>query len=153
MWLFKRRKKEQKTAEGNGKVAGYIAGGLLKVQSGWAGWMQRQSEKLGTKGKKVALVLCCLFTLSYSTIIIVKGLNGDRSIGVSRSSIKPPMMLPEDPEPEPGKAEIHRLKQFRRYLDSLAADVNGRKVYDSLLHARPGLIDSLEFVEQAYQLR
>lgn len=152
MWLFKRKKKE-KPSKGDGKVAGYIAGGLLKMQTSWAGWMQRQSERLGTKGKKIALVLCCLFTLSYSTIIIIKGLNGERSIGVTRSSIKPPLLMPDDPEPEPGKAEIHRLKKFRHYLDSLAGDVNGRKVYDSLIRARPGLIDSLEFVEQAYQIK
>ncbi len=36
---------------------------------------------------------------------------------------------------------------LHRRLDSLAADSAGRRSYDSLIHARPGMMDSLKFIE------
>jgi hypothetical protein len=154
MRLFKKRKKEPGTIDGDNKVAGYVANGLLKMQAGWAGWMQRQSEKLGTRGKKIALIACCLFTMSYSTIVIIKGIQGKTKVNVtSKQVIKPPIAIPDEPETGLSKPELNSLKKFRQYLDSLKTDTEGRKVYDSLVKARPGLIDSLAFVEDIYQLR
>lgn len=40
-----------------------------------------------------------------------------------------------------------RLRQFRLYLDSLKNDTEGRKIYDSVVMNRPGLIDSLTALE------
>lgn len=40
-----------------------------------------------------------------------------------------------------------RLRQFRLYLDSLKKDEVGRRIYDSILMKRPGLIDSLTQLE------
>lgn len=40
-----------------------------------------------------------------------------------------------------------RLRQFQSYLDSLKKDEGGRRVYDSILLTRPGLIDSLTKLE------
>lgn len=41
-----------------------------------------------------------------------------------------------------------RLQEFRSYMDSLR--VYSKQVYDSIMHARPGLMDSVFFLEQIY---
>lgn len=43
------------------------------------------------------------------------------------------------------------LQTARKYLDSLARDSTGRKVYDSLIASRPGLLDSLMSAEYYYR--
>ena len=42
------------------------------------------------------------------------------------------------------------LQALRRRLDSLAADSAGRRSYDSLARARPGLLDSLKIAEHYF---
>jgi len=44
-----------------------------------------------------------------------------------------------------------RIKIFREYMDSLKYDHEGRIVYDSIVKARPGLMDSVNDVELIYK--
>ncbi|WP_409415811.1 hypothetical protein [Flavobacterium sp. PS2] len=48
------------------------------------------------------------------------------------------------------KAELERIIEFRRYLDSLGRSPTGKKMYDSIVQYRPGLLDSLEILENYY---
>lgn len=41
-----------------------------------------------------------------------------------------------------------QIKQFRNYMDSLKQ--KARNEYDSILQARPGLMDSVQMLEQIY---
>lgn len=41
-----------------------------------------------------------------------------------------------------------RIQAFRGYLQRLQQTTQGKKVYDSLVKARPGLMDSLHILEQ-----
>jgi hypothetical protein len=36
-------------------------------------------------------------------------------------------------------------------MDSLKSDITGKSVYDSLLRARPGLMDSIRLMENYYE--
>ena len=36
-------------------------------------------------------------------------------------------------------------------MDSLARSPSGRKLYDSIVAARPGLMDSVRYIEKEYQ--
>ncbi|HMR82950.1 MAG TPA: hypothetical protein PKE30_07455, partial [Niabella sp.] len=49
--------------------------------------------------------------------------------------------------------ELDRIKSFRRYLDSLQQTKDGRAVYDSIARYRPGLLDSLAFIEYQLQIK
>jgi hypothetical protein len=49
--------------------------------------------------------------------------------------------------------ELERIRWFRHFLDSLRQSESGNTIYDSLAHTRPGLLDSLAFIEHAYQLQ
>ena len=49
--------------------------------------------------------------------------------------------------------ELNRIKSFRRYLDSLQQTQEGKAVYDSIARFRPGLLDSLAFIEYQLQIK
>ncbi|ULT38451.1 hypothetical protein KRR40_25400 [Niabella defluvii] len=49
------------------------------------------------------------------------------------------------------EAEYSRIKRFRVYMDSLARSPAGRTLYDSIIYHRPGLMDSVRFIENYYQ--
>lgn len=49
------------------------------------------------------------------------------------------------------ESEYHRIKSFMAYMDSLKHDPGGRLVYDSIVQARPGLLDSVSVVESIYK--
>jgi hypothetical protein len=49
------------------------------------------------------------------------------------------------------KTEYENFTRFRFYLDSLRQFPEGKRVYDSISYCRPGLIDSLDFIENYYK--
>jgi hypothetical protein len=49
------------------------------------------------------------------------------------------------------KEEFQRIENFKSYLDSLAKTNAGKRIFDSIIANRPGLIDSLSIVENLYQ--
>ena len=52
---------------------------------------------------------------------------------------------------EVSEAEYSRIKRFRVYMDGLARSPAGKTLYDSIIHHRPGLMDSVWFIENYYQ--
>jgi hypothetical protein len=44
------------------------------------------------------------------------------------------------------------LRRLLRHVDSLAADSAGRRVFDSLVRARPGLLDSARKAERYFSM-
>lgn len=42
-----------------------------------------------------------------------------------------------------GQEEYRRIQDFKKYMDSIASTPSGRKIFDSIITARPGLIDSI----------
>jgi len=43
-----------------------------------------------------------------------------------------------------------RLQLFKKYMDSLRIDKDGKRIYDSILLARPGMMDSVAVLEKMY---
>ena len=52
---------------------------------------------------------------------------------------------------EVSEAEYSRIKKFRMYMDSLARSPSGKILYKSITRHRPGLMDSVRFIENYYQ--
>jgi hypothetical protein len=46
--------------------------------------------------------------------------------------------------------QYDKVVAFRKYMDSLNATAKGRKIYDSINLARPGLLDSAKVLEKLY---
>lgn len=58
--------------------------------------------------------------------------------------------MPEVSVHKPGAAEIGEIERFSRYMDSLSQTAGGKRIYDSICKARPGLLDSVAAVERIY---
>jgi len=51
------------------------------------------------------------------------------------------------------KKDYQSITIFRSYMDSLYTSEEGKNQYDSILQARPGLMDSVQLLEQIYLLQ
>ncbi len=153
MFLFRRKKTKKKETEalGRDKLAAVFARCIVRVQSRWAAWMQRQSERLTSRGKKTVLVLCCLLTAGYSATVIIKGISRGKPVDIGITPIRIPPEIKDMQAHGQDTQVMERIRLLRTYLDSLATTAAGRKTADSLMKARPGLIDSLYYVEKIYR--
>ena len=157
--LFRNRKKVRPVAgsEAQDKVAKNVVVWCLTLQERWAAFMQTQTERLSGNGKLILLTLFCLIAGSVSIYHIANSLIGYPSISIKISRIKAPLYTTRSGE-ENTRSEIvvtrqeyERLVHFRQYMDSLARSPGSKPFYDSILKQRPGLMDSVAFVENIYQ--
>ena len=51
------------------------------------------------------------------------------------------------------KEEYEDIQAFKLYMDSLQSSSKGKVLYDSIMQARPQLMDSIHLVENMYQLQ
>lgn len=138
---------------GRDKAAGMIADAITGLQSKWAMWMHRHCERLSRRGKMVVLILCCLFTGAYCAFVITRGLTGKSQISMPKAGFRPPVMLDDSYTSVPDSQALLSLRAIRQTLDSLSNKAAGRKIYDSLIKTRPGVLDSLQYIEKIYQLK
>ena len=48
------------------------------------------------------------------------------------------------------ESQYKRVVAFQKYMDSLSGSASGKKVYDSIMKCRPGLLDSAKLLEKLY---
>ena len=156
--LFSGKKKnseEPKESKVQDKVAKGIAGFLLSVQNRFASFMSGRINSLSNRSKHIALAIFCLMFGGFSIYAFV-GAFRDRNVG---KTIKPDQVAvpkyydrtdAEVAEPSVSERDIMRINRFKKYIDSLSKSPTGRQVYDSILKARPGLMDSIKVIEQIY---
>jgi hypothetical protein len=153
MKWFKRRYKSIGDT-GKDKLAKGIVMSLLKVQTGFARFMNKQAEKVSSFSMKVLLFIFFLSGSALSiyfitTAIIVKeqfkGIKMDR-LSVPRyynksgvDSVQEDFLITE-------QQEVHA---FKIYMEDLQK--KNKRVYDSISLYRPGLMDSVKKFEQLYQ--
>lgn len=137
------------------KIAIKLVRGIYRVQIGWATYMGKSFNRLSQKGKKWALLLFCLVAASLCTFSIAYH-SEDLS---SHPKIDTRLILPKAMPPQQESklslpaSSTGRIRQFKKYLDSLGTDATGARSRDSLLRHRPGLLDSIRQVEQYYDLQ
>lgn len=133
-----------------------IHSGYKRIQVGWANWMMNHTKNFS---RRTWLAILILFVLSTSTFCIYLaissfGRNGNSSILIVR--IKKPIHLHETWKTFPddlkvSEPEYNHIKKFRVYMDSLARSPAGKILYDSIINNRPGLMDSVAFLENYYE--
>lgn len=136
-------------------VPGKIASVILKAQRGFAGYFGRKTLGLGDRGKMMFLAgVCILFGgLSLLSIVRVFVTEDNRAI-VRPDRVAMPKHFDKTGESSIEKVVIvspefyQRLQVFKSYMDSLRQHSKPR--YDSIIRARPGLTDSVLFLEQIY---
>lgn len=163
MWWNRKKKKESVASAP--QVSGRIATGINKYvtdrQTKLAGFLNRKAAGLSTGGKKVFLFVFCLLFGGMSLYLIVKTLwhpsEADASIKPKAISVPRHMNKTGEETLYPRvlvtEEDMKEVRTFKRYMDSLKNSVNGKSLYDSILTARPGLMDTVGMLEELYLLQ
>jgi hypothetical protein len=133
------------------KLAKGIATFLLSIQSRFAIVMGSRINSLSIKAKRFCLVAFCLGFGGFSLYAFIEAYKGNQK------TIKPfQVSVPkyynrtgaEVPKQTVTKGNIKRINQFKKYIDSLITSEDGQAIYDSILRARPKLMDTILQVEK-----
>ncbi|UCS95204.1 hypothetical protein KZP23_09435 [Echinicola marina] len=154
---MKRNVKQKKDAPKNGLVMQGLLALYKRLQKAWAQWMSNRTKGISQRILKMALAAFVLSIGSYCIYLGVHAITGkskDNTFTVT--SIKRPRHLTQTGDVGPttplvSMQEYERIKKFRLYMDSLARSPTGKKVYDSIMVCRPGLMDSVRYFEKQYQ--
>jgi hypothetical protein len=155
MKLFSKIKKTNVEPKPNAVSKGMHAG-YKPLQGGWAKWMMKRTEKFSRRTWVVLLVLFVLSTSTYSAYLAVSAFTKKGSNSITITPIKKLKHATETGEvpieaAEVSETEYSRIKKFRMHMDSLARSPSGKILYDSITSHRPGLMDSVRFIENYYQ--
>ncbi|MBZ4187613.1 hypothetical protein [Niabella beijingensis] len=119
-----------------------------------AEYLNRKTATLNSRQQLIGLVLFCLLFGSSSAFTIWYSLkSSEKTIKVQPISIPQTVEVPnEDLQAKLllTDQEIENIRLIRRHLDSLLLTKSGRIIYDSIAHVRPGLLDSLVYIERVY---
>lgn len=159
MWLFKKKKKEVQSDDKttvSDKVAGKIAGVGIKVQQLFAENMNRIFMKTDFKRLKLILIVFSVCAGGYSIYLIVNSVfspeRKQKALEIQQMDIPKHFNKSGDetimPEATIDEQTYLQIQDFRKYMDSLK--LNRTNEYDSILQARPGLMDSVQVLEQIY---
>ncbi|MBR2647975.1 MAG: hypothetical protein ACRCSM_09905 [Sediminibacterium sp.] len=159
MWLFKKKKKEVQSDDKttvSDKVAGKIAGVGIKVQQLFAENMNRIFMKTDFKRLKLILIVFSVCAGGYSIYLIVNSVfspeRKQKALEIQQMDIPKHFNKTGDetvmPEATIDEQTYLQIQDFRKYMDSLK--LNRTNEYDSILQARPGLMDSVQVLEKIY---
>ena len=123
------------------KAAGIIANSILKVQRYFAGALGKLSISWKRKQQWIFLYMVCLVFGGLSIFSIVQSFSKTTELP-KPSAIKVPRNIHKEQSVRITENEFSKVQAFKRSLDSTS-----RK---KLMQERPGLMDSLEMVEQLY---
>ena len=157
MW-FKRKKQELRDSGDrlSDKAATGIGNLIRGAHTRFGDSLNQKTANLNERGKVILLVLILIFLGGGSIYIIVDGLSSPaKSSVIAPQSISVPRHFDKTGDSRVLKQsitsdEMAKIKDFRHLLDSLKNSQFGYPMYDSLMNARPGLMDSLIQLERLY---
>lgn len=123
------------------KAAGYIANAILKVQKKFSEFLGQISASWKAKQKWIFLYMVCLVFGGLSVFSMVQSFNKSNVLP-KHDAIKVPRNIHKNSSIRITNIEFRHVQKFKRSLDS-ASKLR-------LMEERPGLMDSLEMVEQLY---
>jgi hypothetical protein len=157
MWLFKKQNNKVETGNAvSDKVAGKIAKAGIAVQNKFAKGMDKIFAGMKTKRLKLYLIIFCISCGGYSiylfTDAIISPDANNKALQIDKASIPKhiddtgdEMMATDNSVDE---ETFNQIQQFKRYLDSLKQSKS--YLYDSIVTARPFLMDTVLILEQIY---
>jgi hypothetical protein len=157
MWLFKKQKKKNETGNAvSDKVAGKIARVGIIVQSKFADGMNKMFTGMNVKRLKLSLIIFCIGCGGYSIYLfadaIVSPASNQNTIKIEQAVVPKHFDKTGDEiiaaENCVDEETFNQIQQFKQYLDSLKQ--NKSYLYDSILTARPLLMDTVLMLEQIY---
>lgn len=131
------------------KAIGYSFHSYERLREHWVRWMQRLTKRLTVRQLKIGLISMVVMTAAYCSWIMIDGFTGTPSHALKIEAIRKPGYITTPsiqkniPAPSIAAGEKDRLQRFLLYMDSLQHTPTGQRMYDSIYHARPGLLDSV----------
>lgn len=155
MKIFAVREKTA-SAPNRSAISGLIGKYHNLVGRRWANWMTRRTQNFSHRSWIILLIVFVSTTGSYCFYLSLGGFANSTSDSVKIERIKRPKNAARvgdmnKPLIEIPAAEYNRIRQFRIYMDSLAKSPAGKLQYDNITRHRPGLMDSIRFIENYYQ--
>ncbi len=144
MKIFKKRISAARD-QAIGRIAGTFRESFGRLQKRWADWMAMKFNGRSKRTLLVGLSLFVAFSMIYNGWVLIGSPRGSE---IRVGSIKIPKN-PEQPQilRDAYTVELKRIRTFRKFMDSIRASPDGRIVYDSIMKARPGLLDSARSLE------
>lgn len=129
----------------------------IKWQSDMAVWMQKKAQKFSNGVKLVMLIVFVIITGGYCIHLTVRSFFENQRNSFSIIPIKTPSNLSQTGDDSNikssiiTKSEYEKLHGFTKYMVSLKHSATGKGLYDGIIAERPGLMDSVQYIEQLYQ--
>ena len=144
MKLWRRNKNVEK------ELPSFVKAGLNRF-NGWligiANSLQQRTNHYSLRKKKVLLLLFVIVFVAESSVVIIQSITRKSKTPIAVTRIKTiPVESDERIAPLITKSEFLKIQKFKNYIDSLGTTAQGRKRKDSLLHNRPQLMDSVNFL-------
>lgn len=115
-------------------------------------WLNCKAQKMDRRQLRYLLFAFCVYWITASVYITLQAMHPKQpQPAFAVTPIATPRRLIEAPLQDQDSLTqkvLDRIELFSHYLDSLKA--HERRTYDSILRARPGLIDSLALIEHYY---
>src|SRR5688572_11315229 len=108
-------------------------------------------RRISRRRKMALLIFFWLATACICYYVAQRSFSRQWQLQFSTGQIRVPELKELDALQSYGNFEFHddaykRIQDFKNHLDSLSQTHNGNRLYDSLLRARPGLIDSIKIL-------
>lgn len=147
MKLWRRNKRVE-------ELPSFLRAGLIKFNQrlhSIANFLQQKTNDYSQRKKKVLLALLTCVFISESMMIIVQSFTRKSETAISITRIKTiPLQKGQTQNLFITEKEFLRIQSFKNTIDSLNATPARRKLRDSLLHNRPHLMDSVNFLINLY---
>jgi hypothetical protein len=157
MFFLNKHKNNQKHHKQNNqqdKMAQNIVHTCIRMQEKASKFLQAKSELLPIKAKRFAVIVLCLISFGSCISVIIKSFDSHHYNSHVITAIRVPTQNVQNyKQPSISEEEFGKIQKFKSYIDSLGRIKSGKRVFDSIMAKRPGLMDSLSVVENLYQLQ
>lgn len=140
------RKKRNSIAVGLWQKIGVAIDARAKL---CANWLNNKTEKISHRTMTYLLVLLCIYWGAGCMYIILEAIHKKKN-PFSVTSISVPKHINTGSAIEDTSLQnaVVRIEHFKAWLDSLHTNHDPR--YDNIVRGRPGLLDSIGFIEKYY---
>jgi hypothetical protein len=148
MKLWRKSKRVEK------ELPSFLKIGLVKFNQrliGIANFLQEKTNGYSVKKKKILLLLFVIVFFAETTAVIIQAVKQRSKTSIAVTRIKTiPVETTKPAVPLITKTEFLRIQRFKNYIDSLNISTQGKKLRYSLLHNRPHLMDSVNYLISLY---
>ena len=136
------------------ELPSFLKAGLIRFNGrliSIANSLQQRTNHYSPRKKKLLLLLFVTVFVTESSLVIIQSITRKSKTSIAATRIKTiPVEFEKNIAPLITKSEFIKIQKFKNYIDSLSTTAQGRKLKDSLLHNRPQLMDSVNFLINLY---